>query len=189
MLLGNKDPNEMLTRFFTRWLTEAFSDVQIFDRNAVLYIAEILGHFANSEMLHKIQNLPHLKSNTIVEMLIQARGKNQPSEPGFDPFGERNIRKHVADYALFMTGICREYIEKSGILDFYFYEGRNSYKQVFEFDKSISQPQAGIFEKLHTNFEQYSSGINYMKKVYFDAKMPVNTPRDILKTIYLNQNF
>lgn len=186
MFRENKDPNEMLTSFFTRWLTEAFSDVQIFDRNAVLYIAEILGHFANSEILHKIQNLPQLKSNTIVEMLIQAEDKSQPSEPGFDPFGERNIRKHVADYTLFMTGIFREYIEKIGILDLYFHEGRNSYKQVYEFDKSISKPKAGIFEQLHTNFEQYSSGINYMKKVYFDAKMPVNTPRDILKTIYLN---
>ncbi len=186
MFREKEDRNEMLTKFFTRWLTEAFSDVQIFDRNAVLYIAEILGHFANSEMLNKIQNLPQLKSNTIVEMLIQAKDKSQPSGPGFDPFGERNIRKHVADYTLFMTGIFREYIEKIGILDFYFYEGRNSYKQVYEFDKSISKPQADIFEQLHTNFEQYSSGINYMKKVYLDAKMPANTPRDILKTIYLN---
>lgn len=181
-----KDRNDLLNNFFTRWLTAAFSDIQIFERNSVLYIAEILSRFANSDMLHRIQKLPHLKSNTVVEMLIQAEDRSRPSEPGFDPFGERNIRKNVADYTLFMTGIFREHIEKHGILDFYFCEGRNSYKHVYEFDRNLAQPQAAIFDQLHTNFEQYSSGINYMKKVYFDAKMPTGVPQEILKTIVLN---
>lgn len=181
-----KDRNELLSKFFTRWLTAAFSDVQIFERSAVLYIAEILSHFANSEKLHKIQNMPQLKPNSVVEMLLQAEERSLPSESGFDPFGERNIRKHVADYTLFMTGIFREHIEGNGFLDFYLHEGRSSYKQVYEFDKSLSQPQAAIFDQLHTNFEEYSGGINYMKKVYFDSKMPAGTPADILKTIYLN---
>ncbi len=177
---------ESLRRFFLRWLTTAFSDVQIFDRNVVLYIAEVLTRFARSENLHRIKRFPTLRPMTVVEMLIEAETRSRPSEPEFDPFGERDIRKHLADYALFMTGIFREYIEKLGILDLYFREGSESYQKVYEFDAVLAQPTAELFHQLGDRFEVYSGGINYMRKVYFDNKMPVGIPPHILRSIFLD---
>lgn len=179
---SEQHPN--LELFFDRWLTAAFKDIQIFEQTAVNYISTVLTRFAMAEKLYQVERLPELQPKSVVDMLLEAEARSRPSEREFDPFSERELRKHVADYILFMTGIFREYVNDLGILDFYFQEGRKSYRQVYEFDKSLSQPHAGVFMKLHANFERYSGGINYMKKVYFDEKMPQGTPPIILKQIY-----
>lgn len=178
--------NEALYRFFTKWLTNAFTDIQLFDRSIVLYIADILSRFARSENLHDIRRLPHSKLETVVNMLLEAEVRNNPSEPEFDPFTERDIRKHIADYTLFMTGIFREYIQNIGILDMYLFKGSESYRKVYEFDSALAQRQAPIFSLLHKKFDEYSGGINYMKKVYFDYKMPTNFPQEIIRSFYVN---
>lgn len=181
-----EENNEALKRFFTKWLTIAFSDIQMFDRQIVLYIAEVLSRFARSENLYRIKRLPHLRPQTVVEMLLEAEIRSRPSEPEFDPFDERDIRKHLADFALFMTGIFREYIQRIGVLDLYMREGSESYRKVYEFDSLLAQPQAHIFNQLGHKFEMYSGGINYMRKVYFDNKMPPGIPPHILKAFYLS---
>lgn len=179
---SEKHPN--LEPFFDRWLTAAFKDIQIFEQTAVNYISTVLTRFAKAEKLLQVERLPELQPKSVVDMLLGAEMRSRPSEKEFDPFGERDLRKHIADYILFMTGIFREHVLGLGILEFYFQEGRKSYRHVYEFDRSLSQPQAGVFMKLHSNFERYSGGINYMKKVYFDEKMPPGTPPIILKHIY-----
>lgn len=185
MAVNLSERNQGLYRFFTRWLTNAFTDVQLFDRSVVLYIADLLSRFARSENLHFIRRLPDKNLETVVEMLLEAEIRSRPSEPEFDPFCERDIRKHVADYALFMTGIFREYVQRIGILDLYFKKGSESYRKVYEFDASLAQKHAAIFRQLYDKFEQYSGGINYMKKVYFDYKMPEGLPKDLLLSFYI----
>ncbi len=184
MSRSHQESNEILVQFFRHWLTAAFTDIQIFHRETVQYIAETLSRFTRTEKMHYIKRRPELNLKSVVDMLLEAECSSVPSEPEFDPFGERDIRKNVADYTLFMTGIFREHVEFLGIMDFYLQEGSKSYRQVYEFDKNLCQPQAGVFQQLHYKFEEYSGGINYMKKVYFDAKMPVGMPPELIRSFY-----
>lgn len=56
---------------------------------------------------------------------------------------ERELRRHIGDYTLFMTGLFRERVERLSIPGSYIREGQRSYR-----------------------FEGYVSALNYMRKVY-----------------------
>jgi len=82
---------------------------------------------------------------------------------------EREMRKYMGDYTLFMSGLFRTYIEKCGVLDLYLREGRRSYWQVSELDLTLYQTGFLLFQELSKNFEYYSGALDYMRKAYFTS--------------------
>ena len=82
-------------------------------------------------------------------------------------FREREIRRHIGDYTLFMAGIFRENVEHRGILSYYLDEGERSYRKVSELDRMFHAPDARLFEELAGRFEFLAGALAYMKRVYF----------------------
>ena len=81
--------------------------------------------------------------------------------------GERELRKHVGDYTLFMSGLFRRYVERGGYLDYYLQEGARSYHAVSMLDVSLYKPGHLMFEELSKGFEHYSGALDFMRKCYF----------------------
>ena len=140
-----------LYRFFQQAVRSSFYDLGITAPEITYYIAEVLTEFARTDSLYKIRDAQGEKLTTIVDMLLEASIS----------YREREIKKHIGDYTLFMSGIFREYVERRGFLGFYLEEGRKAYFSVFDFNKSF------LFWELAKDFELYSGALDYMRKTFF----------------------
>jgi hypothetical protein len=152
-----------LYRFFYWIVRRSFYDLNIKEPKITDYITTLLTEFARADNLYRIRNAQGEKLTTVVEMLLEATTS----------YREREIKKHIGDYSLFMTGIFREYVERQYFLRFYLEEGRKAYFSVFNFDRFGYVPGSYLFFELAKDFEFYSGALNYMKKTFFkESKAP-----------------
>lgn len=172
-----------LKSFFLKLTRRSFGDLFLLDEAIIDYISDVLTRFARTDNLYRIKRLPNTRLETVVEMLIAAEHFANVHEEDFDPFQEREIRKHVGDYTLFMTGIFREYVERIGILDFYLQEGAQSYRAVSDFDRIFLKPHPALFEELANRFETYSGALDYMRKVYFRSERYKGPFRNVIEEL------
>lgn len=80
---------------------------------------------------------------------------------------ERELRRQIGDYTLFMTGLFRERVEHLAVTGYYISEGRRSYRFISEVDRADARPQAGLFRALADRFEGYAGVLTYTRKGYF----------------------
>lgn len=164
-----RTPN--LKEFFYWTVRRSFYDLNLQERKLIDYIVCLLAEFARTDNLYRIKNAQGQRLETIVEMLLEAT--NMSSMPyDSEALREREIRKHIGDYSLFMTGIFKEYVEKHAFFDLYLDEGRKAYLFVFDFDQEHYIPGSSLFFELSRRFEFYAGAINYMKKTFFKERDP-----------------
>lgn len=165
-MISSNNNNPTLYNFFYKNLKQTFTDLNLRDELVLKYIAALLTHFARMGNLYRIKKINHQKIETVVEMLM-ALEETRRSKQSFAQNQEVLIQKHIGDFTLFMSGIFREYVEKVGILDYYLFQGHQSYQRLYNYIKSESNEEAEVFNKLSHQFENYSGALDYMKKVYF----------------------
>jgi hypothetical protein len=155
--------NERLNKFFLNVTRQSFWQLGINDATVADYVAEVLTEFARSDRLYRVRSRGR-KLDSVVEILAQNR---PPSEGEGSLLRERELRKYLGDYTLFMTGIFRSYVEGKDVLDYYLQEGRRSYWTVSELDLSLYRTGFILFQELSRKFEYYSGALDYMRKAYF----------------------
>ncbi len=158
--------DKSLYNFFQRNLKQVFTDLNLKNQQTLIYIASILTYFARTEHLFRIKQIPKFKLESVIETLLQLEEAKLKEQP-FAENEEILIRRHVGDYALFMSGVFREYVQKMGYLEFYHFEGSRSYHRVYDYAYQDYGPDATVFQDLSRQFENYSGALDYMKKVYF----------------------
>lgn len=139
------------------------------DRDAAKYLTEMLTEFARTESLYKLSDSEGNRIHTIVEMLLES--KKTPVE---DNDYEREVRKYVGDFTLFMSGIFRDYVNSGSYLQYYLNEGMKSYFLVSRLDLEMGKGNPIMFSKLSREFEFYSGALDYMRKVYFGPEKTGN---------------
>src|ERR1700734_683466 len=82
-------------------------EIGIRDPQVVNYVAQLLSEFCDTEQLLKIRNTSGKPLNDVGEMLIESDPIYGPA-PSFDR--ERQVRKHIGDYTLFLAGMFPESI-------------------------------------------------------------------------------
>ncbi|MEW6143474.1 MAG: hypothetical protein AB1598_00485 [Thermodesulfobacteriota bacterium] len=149
--------------FFSGLVHTSFTDLgKEKDRDAAGYLIDMLTEFARTESLYKLSDSEGKKIQTIVEMLLESKNM-QASDSGY----EREVRKYVGDFALFMSGIFRDYVNRGSYLRYYMNEGMKSYFVVSRLDLERGEGNPIMFSKLSREFEFYSGALDYMRKVYF----------------------
>jgi hypothetical protein len=159
-----REASARLKSFFYWSLRRSFKDLGFYAPEVADYISGTLARFARSEALYRLESggaLPLPES--VVEMMIVA---NESALAG-DADREREIRKHEADYILFMAGLFRRYLERRRYLGFYLEQGRHDYHFLFEFERARFRPEAALYLELSESFEGYVGALNYMRQVYF----------------------
>ncbi len=136
------------------------------DREAAEYLTEMLTEFARSESLYKLTDAAGKKVSTIVDMLIESR-KVPAENSGY----EREVRKYMGDFSLFMSGMFRDYVNRGSYLSYYMSEGMKSYSVVSILDLERGDGNPIMFSRLSREFEFYSGALDYMRKVYFGPDM------------------
>ncbi|HEX7124142.1 MAG TPA: hypothetical protein VF406_00010 [Thermodesulfobacteriota bacterium] len=156
---------DALTRFFHGVTREAYGELGIRDETLAGYVADLLVRFARTDGLYRLRDPGGRRIDTIVEMLLEI-GRLEPGVASH-PEREREIRRHIGDYALFMSGLFPEYVARRGGLDYFHEQGRRAYRSVFEHDRARYRPGAVLFGALAADFPRHAGALTYMRQVHF----------------------
>jgi hypothetical protein len=162
------DPNHPLPRLFRELVQRRFyDDSQIRDQDVTTYIAALLTRFTDVHELHKIRNARGKRLEDVGEMLIESNPLLEARS--FDR--EREVRKHIGDYTLFLCGLFPEYVahlpRRSLRLDSfvdYIKAGKESYRVVSSFDVWEYRTEASLFRRLADWFEMCVLALNLVKQ-------------------------
>lgn len=157
-----------LRRFFADMFRRRFeADARLIDPRLATYVSALLVDFTHVDNLYRIRDARGRALDDVGEMLLE-------SNPllGADSFDrEREVRKHVGDYVLFMTGLFPESL--SGRRRFrqmrldafvnYVKAGKESYRVVAAFDQFEYRDEAPLFRRLADDFELCVFGLNLVK--------------------------
>ncbi len=166
------NPVPGLKRFFQKLTLLCFNELLIENQIAVDYLSGMLARFAYTDELYKIRNVYGEKLEYLIDFMMEIQDAQDLSTDRFSPFREREIRQHIGDYTLFMTGIFRDYVTHRSAMRYFTSQGKLSYASVSDFDRIAERAESDIFKDLSMSFEDYSFVLDYMKKVYFkDAKV------------------
>ena len=157
--------NNRLKSFFLECARKSFWDLGLHDDTVIEYVSNMLATFAHSDQLYRLQTADGHRIKNIVDILSSQIEESLLLQPQTQK--ERELRQYVGDYTLFMSGVFRSYIEKTGVLDYYLQEGRRSYWKVSEMDLSLYRTGFLLFQELSKNFEYYSGALDYMRKSCF----------------------
>src|SRR2546430_8200288 len=123
-------------------------------------LAGVRGEFARTDRLYRLRAPGGARLESVVEML----GLGPPT-PG--PAGMRAFHRYVGDFALFMSGLFRSFVERGGYLGYYLAEGARAYARASALAEG--EPRAGrvLYRELSVRFEYYAGALDYLRKVRF----------------------
>src|SRR5438874_546252 len=137
------------------------------DCEIAAYIADLLIDFVHVDHLYRIRNCRGKRLEEIGELLVESNPLLQARS--FER--ERDVRKHIGDYTLFLTGMFPEYVAAlprrglrlDSIID-YVKAGKESYRIVAAFDQFEYRTVAPLFRKLSNEFEGCVYGLNRVRQ-------------------------
>ncbi len=131
------------------------------------YVAGLLCEFSESEKLYKVRD-EHGKPIHALEEMVQAADPIHGTAASFD--AERAVRKHIGDYALFVSGMYPEsmdpYKRRLGqqSYDELVSVGKESYYIVSQFDIEEYADEAPMFRKLSGWFDRCIYGLRLVRE-------------------------
>jgi len=152
-------------------------DIGLRDSEVQDYVVNMLTEFCEVEQMLKIRNANNRALNDVGEMLLEA-DPIYGRAPSFDR--ERQVRKHIGDYTLFLAGMFPESINRyrlrrqrlENFVDF-IKAGKESYFIVSKFDQFEYAKLAPLFGKLSLEFESCVYGLNLVKGDLDEMQHPI----------------
>jgi len=156
-------PNHPLRRLFADLLAKQLPG----DYEIAAYVGDLLTEFVHVDSLYRIRDCGGKRLEDVGAMLVESNPiLNAPS---FDR--EREVRKHIGDYTLFVTGMFPEYVASlsrrrgmrlDSLID-YAKAGKESYRIVAAFDQFEYRHLSPLFRRLAERFEYCVDGLNRVK--------------------------
>lgn len=154
-----------LRNFFGRAVRASFRDLALEDAPAAEYLADLLTRFARTDNLYP-RGLAMPQLDTVVEMLLDIQVAWEDTRL-FSPEHEVNVRRHIGDYTLFMTGVFRERVERMASTSYYVSQGKRAYRFVSEHARATARSAVPPYRRLADRFESYASALDYARRVHF----------------------
>jgi hypothetical protein len=152
-------------------------EIGIRDPQIVAYVSHLLSEFCDAEQLFKIHNAFNRPLSDVGEMLLESDPVYGPA-PSFDR--ERQVRKHIGDYALFFAGMFPESLNhfrlrRQRLENFvdWMKAGKESYYIVSKFEHFEYAKVAPLFANLSKNFEECVFGLNRVKDELQEMQHPI----------------
>jgi hypothetical protein len=166
-----------LQQFFNHIVERNYEEVGLRQSEVHAYVANLLTEFCESENLYKIKNADGRPLCDVGEMLLESDPVYGPA-PSFDR--ERQVRKHIGDYALFLSGMFPESLSRlrlrrqrlEGLLDFV-KAGKESYYIVSKFEHFEYAKVAPLFRRMSEEFERLVYGLNQVKNELREMQYPI----------------
>jgi hypothetical protein len=167
-----------LRQLFEDLVGQHYADeIGIRDPQIVAYVSHLLTEFCDAEQLYKIRNGANRQLSDVGEMLVESDPVYGPA-PSFDR--ERQVRKHIGDYTLFLAGMFPESINHfrlrrqrlEGFVE-WIKAGKESYYIVSKFEHFEYAKVAPMFASLAQNFEGCVYGLNMVKNDLEEMQHPI----------------
>jgi hypothetical protein len=137
------------------------------DMPVARYVAGVLVDFTHVDTLYRVRDASGRRLEEVGEMLIESN----PLLGGQSFVYEREVRKHIGDYTLFLTGLFPEAVARihrrrtavDAFIDF-MQAGKESYNVVASFDQFEFRDAAPLFRRLAARFELCVFGLNMVKQ-------------------------
>ena len=158
-----------LRHFFSDVVGRRFdADVRLPDPRLASYVSGLLVDFTHVDNLYRVRDARGRRLEDVGEMLLES---NPLLAEGGSFDREREVRKHVGDYVLFVAGLFPESLAgrqrfrqmRLDVFVDYMKAGKESYKVVSAFDQFEYRDEAPLFRKLADNFELCVFGLNLVK--------------------------
>jgi hypothetical protein len=157
-----------LNRFFEACVNRNLVQTAgIDDTRVSRYVASILVNFTHVDSLYRLKTARGKRLEDVGEMLIESN----PVLGGASFVHEREVRRHIGDYTLFLAGLFPEYVaalpKRAGRIDAfvdYIKAGKESYQVVASFDQFEFRGEAPLFRRLAEGFELCVFGLNLVKQ-------------------------
>jgi hypothetical protein len=150
-----------IRRLFRSVTEMSFEQIDLRDRDLMRYVADLLVEFVHIDNLYRLRDAQGKRLEHLTDMLIEL------TEQG--PVDEREARKHIGDYALFIVGLYPESLtrrRRAVSPEYYIAQGKQSYLIVAEMDRA--KPTESLFRKLSAQFEYCVTALNIEKTVLQD---------------------
>ena len=154
-----------------RWLFSAMVErafltkLGVYDSSVTGYLADVLTDFSHVKNVYKIRSLSGIALDEIADMLVEADVRLNAAS--FNR--EREIHKHIGDFALFWTGLfpdslprLQDSARKDCLID-YVKQGKSSYAIAASFDRGEYGRQAPVLRRLSEEFELCMLGLNIVR--------------------------
>ena len=157
-----------LEAFFQQMVRNSYAGkLGIHDVAITQYVAHLLCEFSESDKLYKVRD-ENGKPLQTIEDLIRAADPIHGTAPSFD--AERAVRKHIGDYALFVSGMYPESMDpwrrRYGQQSFeeLVAVGKQSYYIVSQFDLEEYAEEAPLFARLSEWFDRCIYGLRLVRE-------------------------
>src|SRR5215831_1446132 len=166
-----------LHQFFTAVVEHNYDEVGVRSAEVQSYVATLLSEFCETDNLYKIKNADGRTLCDVGEMLLESDPVYGPA-PSFDR--ERQVRKHIGDYALFFSGMFPESLNGArlrrsrmeSLIDFV-RAGKESYYIVSKFEHFEYAKVAPLFRRMSQEFEQLVYVLNQVKNELEEMQHPL----------------
>jgi hypothetical protein len=166
-----------LHQFFTAIVEHYYEEVGVRNQEVQGYVATLLTEFCQVGNLYKIKNADGRPLCDVGEMLLES-DPVYGCAPSFDR--ERQVRKHIGDYALFFSGMFPESLNgqrlrrsrMESLVDFV-KAGKESYYIVSKFEHFEYARVAPLFRRMAHEFEQLVYGLNQVRNELEEMQHPI----------------
>jgi len=166
-----------LQQFFQELVARNYGELGVRSSEVQAYVSNLLTEFCDVENLYKLKDENGEPLHDVGAMLL-ASDPIYGSAPSFDR--ERQVRKHIGDYALFFTGMWPEALNRfrlrrarmEGLIDF-IRAGKESYFIVSKFEHFEYAKVAPLFRRMSQDFEQLVYGLNQVKNDLEEMQHPI----------------
>ena len=173
-----------LQQFFQEVVGYNYREAGIRNTEIQDYVSNLLAEFCESTTLYKIRDVEGRPLHDVGEMLLE-------SDPVFGRASsfdrERQVRKHIGDYALFLAGMYPESLNHSRLRKArvenpaeFVRTGKESYYIVSTFEHWEYTKVAPLFRRMSQEFEQLVYGLNQIKNDLLEMQHPIAKRTDEL---------
>ena len=158
---GQVPADHPIRKMFGALTAMSFEQIDLHDRDLMRYVADLLVEFIHVDNLFRLRDRQGRRLEHLVDMLLDL--------PEQAPADEREARKHIGDYTLFIVGLYPESLtrrRRAVSPEYYIAQGKEAYRSVAEMDRA--KPTASLFRKLSEQFEYCVTALNIEKTVLQD---------------------
>ena len=159
--------------FFHRHVQQGFGEQGLAQPVLVDYVSELLTRFARVNAVFPFHNADGRPVETSAGLLLewQATRGHDAVRPG--RARETLVLRHIADYALFMSGVFRDRLKYRGQITYYREHGRSAFARCA---RLATNPQhAAVLSRVSQDFEPISNALDQL----WHRRLPVAPAADL----------
>jgi hypothetical protein len=153
-----------LQPYFRAELARAFHGIHPLSPGAVDYLSNMLVRYCRTSQLFR-KNRAGEVMTALVDMMVEVQGyRGHEGIESFRPFEEARLVRHLGDYALFMAGLFKEYVDRRAGRRLYIEVGQRAYLQVAGFEAPLDRHRSQLFAELGDAFELCVAGLSRLRR-------------------------